>query len=258
MREDYIDDATFALVARWAVRSAALLAWSWRRPPRPPACDATCGLIRRSSPHGERAPGGPIVIGMSLPLSGPGGRPRQARHGGLPVLGRRAQRERRVARPPGRAEGARRQFDQQTAISDYNRLISQDKVDLVLGTFSSDLNRRGRPVAERFKYAYVEPSGGADEIFERNFHYLFFAQPATTQRLPNRFVDLIEAMPRQIVRRHLALVQMDDPNTTQAADLFEERLGELGVKTVYDETYAPDTRTSTPSPTPSSRPSPTW
>ena len=33
---------------------------------------------------------------------------------------------------------------------------------------------------------------------------------------------------------------MDDPNTVQAADLFEEQLGALGVETVYDETYAPD------------------
>ena len=36
-------------------------------------------------------------------------------------------------------------------------------------------------------------------------------------------------------------MQLDDPNTSQAAELFGERLGELGVKTVYDETYAPDT-----------------
>ena len=58
-------------------------------------------------------------------------------------------------------------FDQQTAISDYTRLISQDKVDLLLGTFSSDLNVAVAPIAERYKMAYVQPSGGADEIFER-------------------------------------------------------------------------------------------
>ena len=132
-------------------------------------------------------------------------------------------------------------FDQQTAISDYTRLISQDKVDLLLGTFSSDLNVAVAPIAERYKMAYVQPSGGADEIFERGFKYLFFAQPATTQKLPDRFIDLIESMPEGERPETLALVQLDDPNTTQAADLFEERLGELGVETVYDETYAPDT-----------------
>ena len=48
-------------------------------------------------------------------------------------------------------------------------------------------------------------------------------------------------MPEDERPKTLALVQLDDPNTAQAADLFEERLGELGVETVYDETYAPDT-----------------
>jgi len=183
----------------------------------------------------------PIVIGMSLPLSGPvadRAKPGMEGYkywvdelnanGGL--LGRDV--ELKVLDDS---------FDQQTAISDYNRLISQDKVDLLLGTFSSDLNVAVAPVAERHKYAYVQPSGGADEIFERGFKYLFFAQPATTQKLPDRFVDLIASMPEQDRPQTLALVQLDDPNTTQAADLFEERLGELGVETVYDETYAPDT-----------------
>ena len=87
----------------------------------------------------------------------------------------------------------------------------------------------------------MQPSGGADEIFERNFRYLFFAQPATTQRLPNQFVDLIAALPEAERPKTLALSQMDDPNTSQAAELFKQRLGQLGVETVYDETYAPDT-----------------
>ena len=134
-------------------------------------------------------------------------------------------------------------FDQQTAISDYNRLISQDKVDLLLGTFSSDLNLAVAPVAERFGYVYVEPSGGADEIFERNFKYLFFAQPATTQRLPNQFVGRDRGRcPRPSARRR----SRSSSWTTRTPARLEEissrsELGALGVETVYDETYAPDT-----------------
>ena len=202
---------------------------------------SACGLSSADEADGDgKDSDEPIVIGMSLPLTGPvadrAGPGMEGyqywvdelnANGGL--LGREV--ELKVL-----DDG----FDQQTAISDYNRLISQDKVDLLLGTFSSDLNLAVAPVAERFGYVYVEPSGGADEIFERNFKRLFFAQPATTQRLPNQFVDVIEAMPEAERPKTLALVQMDDPNTSQAADLFEEQLGALGVETVYDETYAPD------------------
>jgi branched-chain amino acid transport system substrate-binding protein len=202
---------------------------------------SACGLSAEE-PDAQAAPSNePIVIGMSLPLSGPvadRAKPGMEGYqywvdelnaqGGL--LGRKV--ELKVLDDS---------FDQQTAISDYTRLISQDKVDLLLGTFSSDLNVAVAPVAERYKYVYVQPSGGADEIFARDFKYLFFAQPATTQKLPDRFVDLIAAMPAAERPKTLALVQLDDPNTTQAADLFGERLGKLGVKTVYDKTYAPDT-----------------
>ena len=202
---------------------------------------SACGLSSDGSGSDGSSGDGPIVIGMSLPLTGPVADRAEPgmegyqywvdelnANGGL--LGRKV--ELKVL-----DDG----FDQQTAISDYNRLISQDKVDLVLGTFSSDLNVAVAPVAERYKYVYIEPSGGADEIFERGFKYLFFAQPATTQRLPNQFVDLITNMPADKRPATMALVQADDPNTSQAADLFKQRLGDLGVETVYDETYAPDT-----------------
>lgn len=198
---------------------------------------AGCGLSGGSSDADDD----PIVIGMSLPLSGPvadRAKPGMEGYqywvdevnadGGL--LGREV--ELKVL-----DDG----FDQQTAISDYTRLMSQDKVDLVLGTFSSDLNVAVAPVAERFGYAYVQPSGGADEIFERGLEYLFFAQPATTQKLPDRFVELLSTMPETERPKTLALVQIDDPNTTQAAELFADQLADLGIKTVYNETYAPDT-----------------
>ena len=220
-----------------AAVGAALLAWSAgaaSAATHRPSIDAAARTA--SAPSGD-----PIVIGMSLPLSGPvadravpGMEGYQYwvdelnANGGL--LGR-----------PVELRVLDDQFDQQTAVSDYNRLISQDNVDLVLGTFSSDLNLAVAPVAERFEYVYVEPSGGADEIFERGFHFLFFAQPATTEKLPNRFVELIEQMPEAERPATVALVQVDDPNTTQAAGIFEERLGELGIETVYNETYAPDT-----------------
>ncbi|MFF1822930.1 amino acid ABC transporter substrate-binding protein [Kribbella sp. NPDC058245] len=204
------------------------------------ALTTACGLSAEK-PADQPTSTEPIVIGMSLPLSGPvADRAKPGMQGyqywvdelnaGGGLLGRKV--ELKVLDDS---------FDQQTAISDYTRLIAQEKVDLLLGTFSSDLNVAVAPVAERYKYVYVQPSGGADEIFARDFKYLFFAQPATTQKLPDRFVELIAGLPAAQRPKTLALVQLDDPNTTQAAKLFGERLGALGVKTVYNKTYAPDT-----------------
>ena len=193
------------------------------------------------SSAGETPSGDPIVIGMSLPMTGPVADRAVPGFEGYEYWVDEVNANGGLLGRPVDLNVLDDQFDQQTAVSDYNRLISQDKVDLVLGTFSSDLNIAVAPVAERFEYVYVEPSGGADEIFERNFKFLFFAQPATAQRLPNQFVNLIKDMPEADRPTSLALVQVDDPNTTQVAGLFEEQLGALGIEVVYNETYAPDT-----------------
>ena len=50
--------------------------------------------------------------------------------------------------------------DQNTVVSDYNALISQDKVDLLLGTYSSLLNLPASAVAEKNKMLYVSPPAG--------------------------------------------------------------------------------------------------
>ena len=94
---------------------------------------SACGLSA-PEPASQQSPTGPLVIGMSLPLTGPvadRAKPGMEGYqywvdevnakGGL--LGRQVQLK---VMDDG--------FDQQTAISDYNKLISQDKVDLVLGT----------------------------------------------------------------------------------------------------------------------------
>jgi branched-chain amino acid transport system substrate-binding protein len=113
-------------------------------------------------------------------------------------------------------------------------------VDLVLGTFSSDLNLAVAPIAERYKYVYVEPSGGADEIFARGFTKLFFAQPATTKKLPDQFVKMLQAAPEDQRPKTVAYVTVEDPNTTQLETILKKDLEALGLKTVHAATYAAD------------------
>ena len=86
-------------------------------------------------------------------------------------------------------------FDPNQTATDYTRLISQDKVNLLLGTFSSLLNAPASAIAARQGMLYVEPSGGAATLFTRGFTNLFFAQPGTTTSEPDRFVAWIASLP---------------------------------------------------------------
>src|SRR4051794_504313 len=182
----------------------------------------------------------PLVVGISLPLTGdfsqPGGEARKGYEiwrdqvndaGGL--LGRQV--ELKITDDAS---------NQDTVVTDYTKLITQDKVDLLLGTFSSLLNFPASAVAEKNRMLYVEPAGGAPDMFTRGFKMLFFAQQATAQHQPDVFVDYIKSLPEDQRPKTAAYPTQDDPFTTPVIESMQKQLEELGVKTVYTTTYPPD------------------
>jgi branched-chain amino acid transport system substrate-binding protein len=182
----------------------------------------------------------PVTIGISLPLTGdfaqPGGAARQGyeiwrdqvnANGGL--LGRQV-----TLKIVDDAS------NQDTVVTDYTRLITQDKVDLVLGTFSSLLNFPASAVAEKYGKLYVEPAGGSPKMFTRGFKKLFFAQQATADNNPQVFVDYIKSLPADQRPKTAAYPTQDDPFTTPVIQSMQKQLEALGVKTVYSTTYPAD------------------
>lgn len=198
-------------------------------------------LVATACNSGSTPGSGSIKIGASLPLSGPVADASKPAYEGYKIwldqvnaggglLGRKV--ELKVL-----DDG----FDQNAVVANYNRLISQERSDLLLGTFSSKLNLPASSVAERNKMLYVEPSGGAEEIFTRGYNYLFFAQPSTSLDLPKQFVRYIGSLPADQRPQTAAYPTQDDPNTDVTINEFRKDLTQLGVKAVYSEKYAPDT-----------------
>ncbi len=126
-------------------------------------------------------------------------------------------------------------------MSDYNRLISQDKVDLLLGTFSSKLNLPASAVAEKNHMLYVEPAGGAPTMFSRGFKYLFFAQPATAPHQADLFVQWVKSLPAAQRPKTAAYPTQDDPFAKPVIDSVQQQLEAAGIKTVYAKVYPPET-----------------
>jgi branched-chain amino acid transport system substrate-binding protein len=183
----------------------------------------------------------PIQIGISLPLTGdfaqPGGEAKRGYEiwqkqvnadGGL--LGRQV--ELKIVDDAS---------NQDTVVSDYTKLITQDKVDLVLGTFSSLLNYPASAVAEKNKMVFVEPAGGAERMFERGFKYLFFAQPATASRQADVFVNWIKSLPADQRPKTAAYPTQDDPFAAPVIEAMRTQLEAIGVQTVFATTYPADT-----------------
>ena len=183
----------------------------------------------------------PIRVGISLPLTGDFSQP-----------GTQAQRGYQVWAKMVNAKGGLlgRQVElkitddasnQDTVVADYTRLITQDKVDLLLGTFSSLLNYPASAVAEKNGMLYVEPAGGAPNMFERGFKYLFFAQQATAPKQADVMVNWVKSLPAAQRPKTAAYPTQDDPFTTPVIQSMQKELEALGVKTVYQTVYPPDT-----------------
>jgi branched-chain amino acid transport system substrate-binding protein len=152
-------------------------------------------------------------------------------------------------------------FDPNQTAADYTRLISQDHVDLLLGTFSSLLNAPASAVAARQGMLYVEPSGGAATLFTRGFTDLFFAQPGTTTSLPDQFIAWITSLPARERPATAAYVTQDDPSASPAVAVFKAQLAALAddgaqfVRSLQKLNYNPKILFQTNAPTDEAYPS---
>jgi branched-chain amino acid transport system substrate-binding protein len=182
--------------------------------------------------------GQPIKIGASLPLTGDFSEPGKAARQGYQVW-------QKMVNDQGGLLGRKVQIvvkddasDQNTVVSDYNALISRDKVNMLLGTFSSLLNLPASTVAERNRMLYVEPAGGAPEIFSRGYKHLFFAQQATADHQGDLFADYILKLPASQRPKTAAYPSLDDPFALPVLQGIREKLEKGGIQTVYQTKYA--------------------
>jgi branched-chain amino acid transport system substrate-binding protein len=186
--------------------------------------------------------GEPIKIGTSLPLTGEFSQPGQAAGEGYEIWQEMVNANGGLLGRPVELVIKDDASNQNTIVADYNALISQDEVDLLLGTFSSLLNLPASAVAERYQMLYIEPAGGSPEIFNRGFTYTFFSQQATADKQGEVFARWVAGLPEDERPATAAYPTIDDPFAAPNVNGIRAILEQAGVETVYQETYAIDTR----------------
>ncbi len=131
-------------------------------------------------------------------------------------------------------------------MSNYTNLITQDKVDLVFGPYSSLLTVPASRVASRYHYAFIESAGGGPSVFAQKLNNLFFVQPAPTTEGGDVFADYILSLPSADRPKTAAYAKLDDPFSAPIADNIKKRFEAAGIKTVYNQTYPAETADMTP------------
>ena len=201
---------------------------------------AACG--GSDSNGGSGGGGGDLSIGASLPLTGDFSEPGSAAKQGYEVWQAITNDNGGLLKKNVKLKIKDDASNQNTVVSDYNALISQDKVDLLLGTFSSLLNLPASSVAEKNRMLYVEPAGGSPDMFNRGYKYLFFAQQATADKQGLVFADWVKNLPADQRPKTAAYPTLDDPFAAPNVDGIRQVLESAGIKTVYKTTYAIDTK----------------
>jgi branched-chain amino acid transport system substrate-binding protein len=127
------------------------------------------------------------------------------------------------------------QSDVNLSVRQYTQLVSQDKVNLLLGPFASNFALADSAVSEKYRVPMVQGGGASDQIFSRHFKYIF----GTLAPASNYFASTIEML-KQVKPKPatVALLYADDAFDVSVADGTRPKLKDAGFTVSMDERYS--------------------
>jgi branched-chain amino acid transport system substrate-binding protein len=175
---------------------------------------------------------GPIRIGASLSLTGTYAKLGKNQHEGYQIcikdlnakggiLGRKAELV---------------VYDDQsmpaTAVRLYEKLITEDKVDAVMGPYSSPVTEASANVTEKYKKVMVAPLAATTSIFKKNRKYIFMViSPAEV------YLEGLVDMAAKRGLKTVAVVNEDTLFSKAAASGAAELAKKKGLQVVFTEAY---------------------
>ena len=205
-----------------------------------------CGGGGSGSSSGSGAQKKPLVIGISLSLTGDFSDPGHAAQLGYQLWADSVNAQGGIL---GRKVELKIVDDASSptqVVTNYETLISRDHVDLVFGPFSTLLTAPAARVAERFGYAFPEPSGGGPAVFQEKLHDVFFVQPAPIVNCGDPFIAYLASLPPSQRPKTAAYPTLDDPFAEPIVARARQKLQALGVRTVFSTIYPPEMSDLTP------------
>jgi branched-chain amino acid transport system substrate-binding protein len=127
------------------------------------------------------------------------------------------------------------QSDVNLSVRQYTQLLTQDKVNFLLGPFASNFVLADSSIAEKASVPMVQGGGASDEIYTRGYKYIFGTLPAAS----DYFGSTVEALGKlNPPPKNVALLFADDSFDVSVAKGTREILKKAGLQTVLDERYS--------------------
>jgi branched-chain amino acid transport system substrate-binding protein len=118
------------------------------------------------------------------------------------------------------------------------RLISQDKVQYMLGPYSSGMTKAIAPVTEKYKIPMVEAEGASRSLFNKGYKYLFAVLSTSEQYLASAVAlaaEMAEKEGRKASSVKVAIAVENDPFSLDIRAGVSEDAAKYGMTVVIDE-----------------------
>jgi len=198
---------------------------------------SACVTSNSSSNSSTTIPAGPIKIGVSLSLTGDDSADGQATQQGYNVWAA-------LVNDHGGLLGHQVQmvyYDDGTktdqARANYEKLITIDRVNFVVGPFNDPQTITGAEVAAQHHMAFLEGIGTGPEVFSHGLTNLFAVSLSATAYFTS-FVHYILSLPVAMRPQTAAYATSDDAFTQPQIDHAKALLEQGGIKTVLYEVYS--------------------
>jgi branched-chain amino acid transport system substrate-binding protein len=118
-----------------------------------------------------------------------------------------------------------------------DKLISEDGIKLILGPYSSGITLPVSTITERNRVLLMSAGGNADELFTRNFRYIFGVWPLASEPIRTTLRVIKAADPSL---KNVGIAAKDNLFSLTAARGAREEAKDLGYNVVFDEKYPAD------------------
>jgi branched-chain amino acid transport system substrate-binding protein len=114
------------------------------------------------------------------------------------------------------------------------KLITEDKVDLILGGFGSDSVFAGSAVAEKYKYPMISGAASSNKLFERGFKYYFSTLGKATEEVRG-CVDIVQIISPK--PKTGAILGSDILFTALACEGYKKYAASNGIEIIHFELF---------------------
>jgi len=127
------------------------------------------------------------------------------------------------------------QSDLNLSVRQYVQLVTQDKVNLLLGPFASNFALADSAISEKYQIPMVQGGGASDQIYTRNFKYIFGTLPPASDYFSSTLAMMKQLKP---LPAKVALLFADDAFDVSVADGTRPLLKQSGFELAFEQKYA--------------------